>query len=38
MAPTGRAAKVFSINSGATAFTIHRKYIDKRPLQARYYL
>lgn len=25
MAPTGRAAKVFSINSGATAFTIHRK-------------
>ena len=25
MAPTGRAAKVFAMNSGHTAFTIHRK-------------
>ena len=25
MAPTGRAAKVFAVNSGHTAFTIHRK-------------
>ena len=25
MAPTGRAAKVFSLNSGLPAFTIHRK-------------
>ena len=25
MAPTGRAAKVFSLNSGMPAFTIHRK-------------
>jgi len=30
MAPTGRAAKVFAINSGRPAFTIHRKIYRQR--------
>lgn len=30
LAPTGRAAKVFSINSGIPAFTIHRKIYRER--------
>lgn len=28
LAPTGRAAKVFSVYAGHPAFTIHKKYID----------
>lgn len=30
MAPTGRAAKVFSLNSGVPAFTIHRRIYRER--------
>lgn len=30
MAPTGRAAKVFSLNSGHPAFTVHRKIYRQR--------
>lgn len=30
LAPTGRAAKVFSLNSGQAAFTIHRKIYRQR--------
>lgn len=30
LAPTGRAAKVFSVNSGLPAFTIHRKIYRQR--------
>ena len=32
MAPTGRAAKVFSLNSGHAAFTIHRKIYRQKSL------
>ena len=32
MAPTGRAAKVFSLNSGYPAFTIHRKIYRQKTL------
>ena len=32
MAPTGRAAKVFSMNSGYPAFTIHRKIYRQKTL------
>ena len=30
LAPTGRAAKVFSLNSGQPAFTIHRKIFRQK--------
>jgi ATP-dependent exoDNAse (exonuclease V) alpha subunit len=30
MAPTGRAAKVFAVNSGMTAYTIHRRIYRQR--------
>lgn len=30
LAPTGRAAKVFSVYAGHPAFTIHKKYIDNK--------
>ena len=30
LAPTGRAAKVFSVNSGHAAYTIHRKIYRQR--------
>ena len=33
MAPTGRAAKVFSLNSGMTAHTIHRRIYRERAYQ-----
>jgi len=33
LAPTGRAAKVFSAYASHPAFTIHKKYIDNRNLQ-----
>lgn len=32
LAPTGRAAKVFSVNSGHAAYTIHRKIYRQRSL------
>ncbi len=34
MAPTGRAAKVFALNSGHEAFTIHRKIYRQKTLSA----
>lgn len=34
LAPTGRAAKVFSLNAGCPAFTIHRKIYRQKALNA----
>lgn len=34
LAPTGRAAKVFSLNAGSPAYTIHRKIYRQRALNA----
>ncbi len=34
LAPTGRAAKVFSLNAGQPAFTIHRKIYRQKTLNA----
>ncbi len=36
MAPTGRAAKVFSLNSGCKAFTIHRRIYRERSYSGLY--
>ena len=36
MAPTGRAAKVFSLNSGSKAFTIHRRIYRERSYHGLY--
>ena len=38
MAPTGRAAKVFSLNSGHAAFTIHRKIYRQKSLVLIHYV
>ena len=34
MAPTGRAAKVFSLNAGSAAFTIHRRIYRQKTMTA----
>ena len=36
MAPTGRAAKIFSLNSGCKAFTIHRRIYRERSYSGLY--
>ena len=38
LAPTGRAAKVFELNSGHSAFTIHRKIYRQRSLMGDFNL
>lgn len=38
LAPTGRAAKVFSINSGQPAFTIHRKIYRQQSIEGAFQL
>ena len=38
LAPTGRAAKVFSLYAGHTAFTIHRRIYRQKSLEGRFEL